>query len=329
MLPRPAQALLLLLVFHAQNVSAQEAWPAAEIVIVVRGEAALTGLGEPPHNDRVPVLIYLEDGATKDPISRAAALRAGTDVPPSVRLYNLAGDDGAGAADALLKALKKAGFQVVAGSSGEGGPEPGDQLTIDAAGYHKRSEPGQPATSVEQLAAAYANLTSYGYGHGETLFEPGANGALQQLRVEGWDRPAAAYACPFPANPALAGPPGTILELSLADSRSAPEEALAVWCDRAAESLFLSCSADGLAEALEDGTVEVQFGDPPGLGLWWLRPHEVRYPVGIGSGDPCVEEALRTLSVAALHAGITIRFRLAEGVLESGCGRVVEEKCAQ
>ncbi len=327
MLPRHALTLLLLLALHAPNSSAQEAWPAAEIVVVVSEEDLLVGLGEPPQSHRVPVLIYVLDDGSLDMLSRATDLRAGIGGAPAARLYNLAGEDFT-VASKLIASLKAKGFQVVEEVLGGDGPNPGDQLTIDTAGYHKRSAPGQPAKDVPQALTDFGNLTSYGFGHGEPLFEPDAGGAMRQLRVEGWDRPAAAYACPFPANPSLAGPAGTILELSLADNRSAPEEALAAWCDHAAESLARSCGADGLAEALETGTVEVRFGDPPGLGLWWLRPHQVELPVGIGTGDACVEEALLTLSVAALHAGLTLRYRLVEGALDSGCGRVVEEKCA-
>ena len=297
--------------------------PAAEVVVTVTADGdVLLGLGEPPSTDRLPALVYLERSSIPLPES-ISSLREVLGGDPPLRRFATAGapPDLLAEVDEALASLSPA---VVAPE--DSGPDPGAQMTADSNGYHRRDALGAPAADAETALRQLMEVASYGHGHGSPMFEP-VDGGMQQVRPGGWEQPTQAYACPFPSTPGLVGPVGMAVELSLADGRSASEEAMASWCERTSVALASSCGADEILAAFELGVVESSYGQAPGLGLWWMRPDHVG-PAG-GSTMPvaCAADALATVEIAALHADLTLRYRLIEDDLTTGCRRELDESC--
>ena len=303
-------------------IAAERALPAAEVVVTVAAEATLVGVGEPPSADRLGALIYLADVSdTTAAVRDAADALGGT---PPVRRFATAGAsaDAVASADTAIRAT---GLQLTTVDADSA--DPGAQMTADAGGYHRRDAPGRPAADAAAPREALAPVASYGHGHAEPMFEPVSGAGMRQVRADGWDQPTRGYACPFPATPGLDAPVGMALEITVGDGRSASEEALAGWCDHVALALASSCAATDTLDAFATGPVEVAYGDPPAPGPWWLLPLTVA-PAG-GSSLPvaCAADSLASLPIAATHAGLSLRFTVAESDLTEGCRRVVEESC--
>ncbi len=325
---RALLSLLLMLTPTPAHAAGERARPATELVVTVTPDGALVGVGEPPAADRLAALVYLEgaaplgagDGAglarTLDTL--AAALTGA----PAIRRY-VAEDTDAADVRGVDRVLG-AGGRVVERVDDTA---PAARMTADAAGYHRRDDPGSPAASAAEAVRALRAVASYGHGHGSPMFEPVPGGGMAQVRAEHWDRATRAYACPFPATPGSNAPAGTALEIALGDSRSASEEAMAGWCDHVARTLARSCDAGEILEAFDTGAIEAVYGDPPGPGLWWLRP-DAAAPAGQATVTvDCAAEALMSLEIAADHAGLSLRYQLSEDDLSQGCRRELEEAC--
>lgn len=316
--------LLLVLIAASARAETRLSLPAAEVVVTATaGGEVLVGVGEPPTEAQLPALVYLEQGAA-DLVRSIAALRDALGGSPVLRRY--AAPDAPGV-EALDRTLAATGLAVEPVDPPAEGTVPTTQMTADAGGFHRRDAPGHPAPDAASAVRQLIEVSSYGHGHGQPLFQPAGDGSMTQLRAADWDRETQAYACPFPATPALTGPAGVALEISLADGRSASEEALASWCDRSARALASSCGADEVIDAFEMGVVESAYGDPPGPGPWWLRPGHVA-PSGASSmPQACAADALSSLEIAATHAGVTLRYNLIEDDLSEGCRREIDEAC--
>ena len=307
--------------------------PAAEVVVVLNAEGApLVGIGEPPSTGEIAALVFVapaEGGGaatTGRAVETALALAGAIGGSPPVRIF-VSPDGTPGAAEALSEVLADAGLApvVVHGEDGDATR----QMTADAGGFHPRGEPGRPVPDAATAVAAWRRVASYGYGHTPPAFEPDGAGGRKQLRVPGWDEPTAGYACPFPALLANPAPAGLSVELGVDGGRTVPEEALASWCDAAAGALIRACAPDDLEATFADGAHAIlDFGDPPGPGLHWLRPDRV-VPPGDLSADPCMATALAPLEVAADHAGLTLHLRLTDEDIESGCRRERMETCRE
>lgn len=309
--------------------------PAAEVVVVVAEEGApLVGIGEPPSDEVITALVFLapaggdsEDGdlagRTVDAARALADVLGGT---TPVRIF-VAADGDSGRAEALARALGDGEFGAIEirGATDDATR----QMTADGGGFHPRGQAARPAADPAAALAIWRNVASYGYGHTPPAFEPDGTGGHRQLRVPGWDEPTAGYACPFPVLLATPAPAGLALEIGVDGGRTVPEEALASWCDSAARELIRSCASDDLQAAFADGShAVIDFGDPPGPGLYWLRPDRVTPPGGL-STDPCITSALTPLEVAADHAGLTLHLRLTDEDIESGCRRERLETCRE
>jgi hypothetical protein len=320
--------ILMLLTPGLALAAGERARPAAELVVTVTPAGALVGVGEVPAADRVGGLVYLAGAAPLQPGDSAGlartldALAAALGGQIEVRRFIAADTD-----DAVLRAVDRilgAGGRVVLRNDEEGS---GAQMTADAAGYHRRDDAGSPAATPADAIRALRAVASYGHGHGAPLFEPVPGGGMNQVRAPDWDRPTQAYACPFPSTPGTHAPAGTALEISLGDSRSASEEALAGWCEQVSGALARACDAGETLEAFEQGVIEAAYGDPPGPGLWWLRPEGAAPAGGSTVAVDCAAEALMSLEIAADHAGLVVRYALAEDDLTQGCRREIEEAC--
>ena len=298
---------------------------AAEVVVTVTGDGALVGVGEPPYRDRIGALVYLEDGGASV-ITSVRSLAAALGGTPTVRRFCTADApaDAIVAADAAIAAtdLPAVAVDVTTGAIG-----PGAQMTADRGGYHRRDGVGRAAADALGAVRAFSDVASYGHGHAPPMFEGTADGAMQQVRPDGWDQPTQAYACPFPSTPGLEGPTGMAVEMSLAAGRTASEEAFAAWCERTARNLASSCDATEILDAFESGPIEVAFGDPPAVGLWWLHPESAAPAGGSSVSVACAADALMDQHVAALHPGILLRITLVESDLTEGCRRMIEESC--
>lgn len=320
--------ILLMLIPATSLAAGDRARPAAELVVTVTPSGTLVGVGEPPQDDRVCALVYLGAAAPLQPGDGAGLARALDDLSralggqAAVRRFVAADVD-----EATMRAVDRilgASGRVVERIDGEG---PAAQMTADTAGYHRRGDPGSPATSAAEAVQQLRAVSSYGHGHGAPMFEPAPGAGMIQVHPRDWDRATQAYACPFPSTPGSRAPAGTALEISLADSRSASEEALAGWCDQVARALARSCDAGETLEAFEFGVIEAAYGDPPGAGLWWLQPHSAAPAGGSTVAVDCAAEALMSLEIAADHAGLVVRYALAEDDLTQGCRRQIEEAC--
>ena len=307
--------------------------PAAEITVVLGGDGAvLVGIGEPPSDEDITALVFVapDDGAGAGSapwiVQTSRSLAAAMGGSPPVRLF-VAQGAAPGAGEALSAALADAGFTVV--TEGGQGEHAVRQVTADGGGFHPRGEVGRPAADAAGALSTWRQVASYGYGHTPPAFEPDGSGGRRLLRVPGWDEPTAGYACPFPVLLANPAPAGLSVELGVDGGRTLPEEALASWCDTAARELIRSCVPEELTAAFADGAHAVlDFGDPPGPGLHWLRPDRV-VPPGDLSAGPCVASALTSLEVAADHAGLTLHLRLTDEDIESGCRRERMETCRE
>jgi len=151
------------------------------------------------------------------------------------------------------------------------------------------------------------------------------------LWPEGFKEPTTGYACPFPSSPALAPPPGMVLEVYLqAGQDGLPQEAMAQFCDRSARALLKACGGDDLLVQFEPGPAEVRWAaPPPGEALWWIVPDRILLPGGseMGGGDSCLVEALAGWEIASPFHERVMRVRLVEDDLQTGCAREVDEKC--
>jgi len=315
--------LALIAAFSAAAAATPRHRPAVELVVTVTGEGeVLVGLGEPPAADRLGALVYVAGGGSSLP-ETLATLREAVGGAPAARRFAARGapPDEVAAVDASL-----AGFTAAFVDPADDGPDAGAQMTADHGGYHRRDAPGSPAPDAKMALAQLLEVSSYGHGHGEPMFEP-AGGAMRQVRAQGWDQPTQAYACPFPSTPDRAGPVGMAVELSLAGGRSASEEALASWCERSAHALATHCAADEVIAAFELGVVESSYGQAPPTGPWWLSPEHVGPSGGSTMPVACAADALGTVEIAGLHADLVLRFRLIEDDLATGCRREIDESC--
>ncbi len=301
------------------------------------GGSPLVGVGEPPA-ESLGALVYLSTGGedaggtgswTVDEFRDATlALQEALGGQATVRVLVEATADEV-ALRAHLDALKAAGVAPVVEREDPGLPSAIHHFTADTGGMHRRMAPGRPAATPALAVEQWRRVASYGLGHAEPLFEPDGSGGQRQVRVSTWDDPTAAYACPFPTRPGHPSPAGSAVEIGVAEGRTVPEEAIATWCDLAARGLLRECDPDELAGAFRDGEhAVVEFGAPPGPGLWWLRPEGVAPPGGM-SGDPCIGTALDPLEVAADHAGLTLHVGLTDDDVEAGCRRERLESCRQ
>lgn len=313
-------------------VGAERHRPAAEVVVVFGAEGdPLVGVGEPPSAEAITALVFLAPargdgdigGRTLDAARTLAGVLGG--IPP-IRIFVAAGAD-AGHAELLSRALGEAGLGSV--EIHGAADDATRQMTADGGGFHARGQAGSPAVDPAGAVATWRRVASYGYGHTPPAFEPDGAGGRRQLRVPGWDEPAAGYACPFPVLLATPAPAGLAVELGVDGGRTVPEEALASWCDAAARELVRACAPDDLEAAFgDDSHAVIDFGNAPGPGLFWLRPDRVVPPGGL-SADPCVTSALTPLEVAADHAGLTLHLRLTDEDIESGCRRERLETCRE
>jgi len=318
-----ASSLLGLLLVASTATGAPRHRPAAEVVVTVTAAGdVLVGLGEPPSDERLPVLVYVGTGdrALEDSLP---PLREALGGSPPVRRYA-----SRGATPDLLAAVDGAlaRFAAVAVDPVEGGPDPGAQMTADRGGFHRRDSPGAAAPDAQAALSQWVEVASYGHGHGQPMFEL-AGGGMRQVRTDGWEQATRAYACPFPATIGRSGPAGKALELGLADARTASEEALASWCERAARALTTHCDVDEIIAAFDLGVVESTYGEGPGEGLWWLAPDHVGPAGGSTMDVPCAADALISLEIAALHGGLGLRFHLIGDDLTTGCRREIVEGC--
>jgi hypothetical protein len=228
---------------------AAESTPLGEVVVVVTaGGEVLVGVGEPPGDGRVPALVFFPaEGTALDAttdegaggaVARAVDARTRLSELPTLRRYAARGAPAERVA-VLDARLTDAGFAPVKVDAPAEGADPASQMTADLFGFHRRDQPGRPAADAPEAVQWLMGAARYGYGHGEPAFESGPDGQPRMARPDGFEEMTSGYACPFPASPVLAPPPGMALEISqVGEQTGIVEEAMGQWCDRAARALL-------------------------------------------------------------------------------------------